>query len=237
MQQKLKQAKLGKKGNPMKWVDRRRGDRPGRGRLLRLRTHHRVVGQAGPSSPASQRPATRDQCRSGGTAARPQRIARPTRRLDDGCGAGEDSGRQSQRHPCRHQFHGRERRLRAPSCCDCLRAPLVLRIANSRSSCALTPPTALPDEPGPSNPKDPAGKDVPQVVERWKPNPRTPRSPRPISSRYAMKLELGDIEANGMIPVRYSSRCLIRSRLSWPACSKPPPDGPARTPPSPQPRG
>jgi DNA-directed RNA polymerase subunit RPC12/RpoP len=43
---------------------------------------------------------------------------------------------------------------------------------------------------------DPAGKDVPQVVVRWKPNPRSATQTKSYSSRYAMKLELGDLQTN-----------------------------------------
>ena len=44
--------------------------------------------------------------------------------------------------------------------------------------------------------KDPVGKDVPQVVKRWKPNPRYAAQSKTFSSGYAMKLELGGVEAN-----------------------------------------
>ncbi len=43
---------------------------------------------------------------------------------------------------------------------------------------------------------DPAGKDVPQIVERWKPDPRHAAQSKTYSSRYAMKLELGDIDSD-----------------------------------------
>jgi hypothetical protein len=46
------------------------------------------------------------------------------------------------------------------------------------------------------NPQDPAGKSVPQVVKRWKANPRSATQSKTFSSGYAMKLELGDVEAN-----------------------------------------
>jgi DNA-directed RNA polymerase subunit RPC12/RpoP len=43
--------------------------------------------------------------------------------------------------------------------------------------------------------KDPAGKSVPQVVKRWKTNPRYAAQSKTFSSGYAMKLELGAVEA------------------------------------------
>ena len=44
--------------------------------------------------------------------------------------------------------------------------------------------------------QDPAGKSVPQVVKRWKTNPRFAAQSKTFSSGYAMKLELGAVEAN-----------------------------------------
>ena len=44
--------------------------------------------------------------------------------------------------------------------------------------------------------QDPAGKGVPQVVKRWKTNPRYAAQSKTFSSGYAMKLELGEVEAN-----------------------------------------
>jgi hypothetical protein len=44
--------------------------------------------------------------------------------------------------------------------------------------------------------QDPSGKDVPQVVKRWKTNPRYAAQSKTFSSGYAMKLELGAVEAN-----------------------------------------
>jgi hypothetical protein len=44
--------------------------------------------------------------------------------------------------------------------------------------------------------QDPAGKGVPQVVKRWKTNPRYAAQSKTFSSGYAMKLELGAVEAN-----------------------------------------
>jgi DNA-directed RNA polymerase subunit RPC12/RpoP len=45
-------------------------------------------------------------------------------------------------------------------------------------------------------PQDPAGKSVPQVVKRWKTNPRYAAQSKTFSSGYAMKLELGEVQAN-----------------------------------------
>ena len=44
--------------------------------------------------------------------------------------------------------------------------------------------------------QDAAGKSVPQVVKRWKTNPRSAAQSKTFSSGYAMKLELGAVEAN-----------------------------------------
>jgi len=44
--------------------------------------------------------------------------------------------------------------------------------------------------------QDAAGKSVPQVVKRWKTNPRYAAQSKTFSSGYAMKLELGAVEAN-----------------------------------------
>jgi DNA-directed RNA polymerase subunit RPC12/RpoP len=49
--------------------------------------------------------------------------------------------------------------------------------------------------------QDPAGKSVPQVVKRWKADPRYAAQSKTFSSGYAMKLELGAVEAN-MITVK-----------------------------------
>jgi hypothetical protein len=49
--------------------------------------------------------------------------------------------------------------------------------------------------------EDPAGKSVPQVVKRWKADPRYAAQSKTFSSGYAMKLELGAVEAN-MITVK-----------------------------------
>lgn len=44
--------------------------------------------------------------------------------------------------------------------------------------------------------QDPAGKSVPQVVKRWKTDPRYAAQSKTFSSGYAMKLELGEVEGN-----------------------------------------
>lgn len=47
---------------------------------------------------------------------------------------------------------------------------------------------------------DMAGKGVPQIIKRWKPNPRYGLTQKSYSTGYAMKLELGEPTEEGIVP-------------------------------------
>lgn len=196
MQQKMKQAKLGKKGNPMKWVG------IGAGVIVLAVAGYFAYG------PITEWWAKRGQAAQQASAPPPETNAAAAEpppapkelpvlpavwtmdveqaKIPEGKANGTLAGT---------NFLV-ETALCVPQLLRLSQGPVGAPDRELQIFLRLNPTDSLSGRTWTVKPEDPASKDVPQIVERWKPNPRYAMQSKTYSSRYAMKLELGDIEAN-----------------------------------------